>query len=391
MPEVLAVERDLEAERVVVVEHPAAAVGEDPALGRAAAERPDDLLDVEAGLDRQDDALGDAEVGAGQDDLVDRLDRLAGADRPDVGDRPAHRASRTGRACSTSAASPPTKIVSVALRAPSLPPETGASTIRRPRSARRAAKSQLPDGAIVEQSMTSVPGPRARRRRRPGPNRTASTSGRVRDADDHDVDVGDRLGRGVGHRDAEVGELGARPGVRFQPVTVNPARARLAAIAAPIVPRPRKATRPRSGRRLRGHDRAVGSSGWRDRRGGFRVASSLRRRHPWRPRRQPSRRWHQRHRRPRHLRDRSPLGSRRGGGNSSVESGRARSGRRRSRAMIAIRMMIQRRLPSSDRRLSGTGAALGAGVGDGVGLGARRRHGDRASPRPGPRSSGCPS
>ena len=49
--EVLAVERDLEPERVVVVEHPAAAVGEDPALGRAAAERPDDLLDVEAGLD----------------------------------------------------------------------------------------------------------------------------------------------------------------------------------------------------------------------------------------------------------------------------------------------------------------------------------------------------
>ena len=40
---------------------------------------------------------------------------------------------------------------------------------------------------------------------------------------------------------------GARPGVRFQPVTAKPARARLAAIAAPIVPRPRKATRPRSG------------------------------------------------------------------------------------------------------------------------------------------------
>ena len=47
-PEILAVERDLEPERVVVVEHPAAPVGEDPALGRAAAERLDDLLDVEA-------------------------------------------------------------------------------------------------------------------------------------------------------------------------------------------------------------------------------------------------------------------------------------------------------------------------------------------------------
>jgi len=35
---------------------------------------------------------------------------------------------------------------------------------------------------------------------------------------------------------------GARPGVRFQAVTGKPARARLAAIAAPIVPRPMKAT-----------------------------------------------------------------------------------------------------------------------------------------------------
>ena len=55
--EVLAMERDLEAERVVVVDHPAAAVGEDPALGRSPTERADDLLDVEAGLDGQDDAL----------------------------------------------------------------------------------------------------------------------------------------------------------------------------------------------------------------------------------------------------------------------------------------------------------------------------------------------
>ena len=138
--EVLAVERDLEAERVVVVDHPAAAVGEHPALGRAAAERLDDLLDVEPGLDGQDDALGDAEVGAGEDDLVDGLDRLAGADRPDVGDRPAQ-GGRTGRARSTSASSPPTKIVSVALRAPSLPPETGASTMREAALARGAPRS----------------------------------------------------------------------------------------------------------------------------------------------------------------------------------------------------------------------------------------------------------
>ena len=84
-------ERDLEAEWIVVVDHPAAAVGEDPALGRSPTERRDDLLDVEAGLHGQDHALGDAEVGAGEDDLVDGLDRLPGTDRADVGDGLAHR------------------------------------------------------------------------------------------------------------------------------------------------------------------------------------------------------------------------------------------------------------------------------------------------------------
>ena len=62
--QVLAVERDLEPERVVVVDHPAAAVGQHPALGRAATERADDLLDVEPGLDGEHDAFGDAEIGA---------------------------------------------------------------------------------------------------------------------------------------------------------------------------------------------------------------------------------------------------------------------------------------------------------------------------------------
>ena len=90
-PEVLPVERDLEPERVVVDPHPLAPVGEDPALGGAAAERLDDLADVEAGLDRQDDALRDAEVRPREDHLVDGLHRLARAARPDVGDRLAHR------------------------------------------------------------------------------------------------------------------------------------------------------------------------------------------------------------------------------------------------------------------------------------------------------------
>ena len=168
--EVLAVERDLEPERVVVVDHPATAVGEDPALGRAPAERADDLLDVEAGLDREDDALGDAEVGAGQDDLVDRLDRLAGADRPDVGDGPAEGVQDRSRVLDVAlvaADEDRQRRVAGALREP---PETGASTMRRSRSRSRAAKSQLPDGAIVEQSMISVPASRPRRHR---PGRTA--------------------------------------------------------------------------------------------------------------------------------------------------------------------------------------------------------------------------
>ncbi len=155
-------------------------------------------------------------------------------------------AARTGRACSTSAASPPTKIVRVALRAPSLPPETGASTIRRPRSARRAAKSQLPDGAMVEQSTMSVPAA-APSTTPPAPNRTASTSGvseTQMTAMSTPATASDGLSANVTPRSAS---SGARPGVRFQPTTSNPPRARLAAIAAPIVPRPRKATRPRTG------------------------------------------------------------------------------------------------------------------------------------------------
>ena len=66
---------------------------------------------------------------------------------------------------------------------------------------------------------------------------------RVRDADDDDVGGRDGLGRRsrpCRRRDRRARRRG--PGVRFQAVTVNPARARLAAIAAPIVPRPRNAT-----------------------------------------------------------------------------------------------------------------------------------------------------
>ena len=91
-------ERNLEPQRVVVGDHPARAVRQDPALRGAAAERRDDLLDVEASFKPEHDPLGHAEVGARENHLVDRLDRLARAARPDVGDRLAHRGQDRGGA-----------------------------------------------------------------------------------------------------------------------------------------------------------------------------------------------------------------------------------------------------------------------------------------------------
>ena len=169
-------ERDLEPERVVVVDHPAAAIGEDPALRRSPTERPDDLLDVEAGLDRQDDPFGDAEVGAGQDDLVDGLDRLAGADRADVGDRPAHRRRGPAGRARRRLHRPRRRWSGSRCGRPRCRPrpERRPAGCHAPRGALRSPSS--PDGAMVEQSMTSVPGA-APATTPSGPNSTASTSG----------------------------------------------------------------------------------------------------------------------------------------------------------------------------------------------------------------------
>ncbi len=67
-------------------------------------------------------------------------------------------------------------MVSVPFCAPSEPPETGASTMATPCSARRPAKSRDDDGLMVEQSTTSVPGA-APAAIPSGPKSTASTSG----------------------------------------------------------------------------------------------------------------------------------------------------------------------------------------------------------------------
>ena len=45
---------------------------------------------VHARLDGEDDALRHRQVGTGQDHLIHRLGDLSGADRSQVGDRPAH-------------------------------------------------------------------------------------------------------------------------------------------------------------------------------------------------------------------------------------------------------------------------------------------------------------
>ena len=239
-------ERDLEPERVVVVDHPAAAVGEDPALGGAAAERLDDLLDVEAGLDREDDALGDAEVRPGQDDLVDGLDRLAGADRADVGDRPAEglrgragrarRRPRRRRRRSSGWRSARPRCRRRRARRPSATPRS-----REPRGEVPAPRRR--DGRAVDDE--------AVRRGRPsatpsGPKRTASTSGvsetQMTTMSAARATVAPGVSAIVHAELLELGGAARRSG--SSAVTAKPARARLAAIAAPIVPSPRNATEP---------------------------------------------------------------------------------------------------------------------------------------------------
>ena len=76
-----------------------------------------------------------------------------------------------------------------------------------------------------------------------GPKMTASTSG-VSDTQMTTMSASAAAAAGVSAIVTPCSaSSGARPAVRFQPVTGNPALARLAAIAAPIVPRPTKPIR----------------------------------------------------------------------------------------------------------------------------------------------------
>ena len=201
---------DLEPERVVVVEHPPAPIGQDPALGCPSPERCDDLLDVEPGLHRQDDAFGHAEVGPGEDHLVDRLDRLAGADRPDMGDGPAE--------CREDRASP-FDVVRLATDEDRQGRVAGAlapardGRIDHPQALLAQARSEVPAArrgdrrAIDDERAGPSPGGHAVR-----PEQDGLDVGRVRDAQDDDVGGARRRGRGGGPRDPEFVQVGGASG-----------------------------------------------------------------------------------------------------------------------------------------------------------------------------------
>src|ERR1700758_4397361 len=85
-------------------------------------------------------------------------------------------APKTGAAASKSAAAPPTMIDSTPSMAPCSPPDTGASSIRKPRSVASAAIAAATSGRMEEKSMISAPGA-ACSNTPPSPASTARTSG----------------------------------------------------------------------------------------------------------------------------------------------------------------------------------------------------------------------
>ena len=67
-------------------------------------------------------------------------------------------ASRIGLAFAKASSGPPAMKVSVPASAAAVPPETGASTIRKPPASACFAASRASSTAMVEQSMNSMPG-----------------------------------------------------------------------------------------------------------------------------------------------------------------------------------------------------------------------------------------
>src|SRR3954453_20915634 len=148
-------------------------------------------------------------------------------------------ASKTGRAASKSARSPPTMMDRAAFFAPASPPETGASRMRSPRFRACLASSPVTSGRMLEKSMTSVPG-LAFSKTPPAPVSTSWTSGKS----------GTMTAATSASRTASPIDAAPRPpcstsrstaaGERLTPTTSNPASTRCAAIGPPMMPSPMK-------------------------------------------------------------------------------------------------------------------------------------------------------
>ena len=133
-------------------------------------------------------------------------------------------------------------IVSVPSSALGREPVTGASRKAMPRSARRSPMSRLAAGETVDMSMARPPSARPSAAP-PSPNSTSSTwgaSGTIV------ITVPAAAAASAGEPatvtlSCSAASASAFSAVRFQATTSMPSRARLAAIGAPMMPRPRKA------------------------------------------------------------------------------------------------------------------------------------------------------
>ena len=151
-------------------------------------------------------------------------------------------ACSTGRARSSAATSPPTMKVSVPAAAPATPPDTGASSIARPRSAAALATRCALAGAMVLQSMTSAPAGMAAISA-PSPRYRLSTcrlAGSIEITTAAPSTAASADGATVTPASRAFCSASA---LRSKAETAWPFFARLAAIGPPMWPRPMKATR----------------------------------------------------------------------------------------------------------------------------------------------------
>ena len=201
------------------------------------AERLDERLQRQALLLAQREPLAERGVGARDEHLVDGLAGLARARAAEVRDR-LQNASSAGRAVATCASSPPTKAVSWPLRAPSEPPETGASTAPAPRSARARARRGAPCPARSSSSRAPRPRCSMPSATPSGPSTTASTSGESA-TQRHTSSAPCAASRGVSARLApRSASACSRSRVRLWTVSSCPASSRCPAMNSPMVPSP---------------------------------------------------------------------------------------------------------------------------------------------------------